>query len=86
MERNAILISEQDSVATVTEAVQRGDTVRWAAEADACVTALEEIPQYHKIAVRPAAAGETVLKYGEYIGKAKCDIAAGAWVHTHNLA
>ena len=37
MERNAILISEQDSVATVTEAVQRGDTVRWAAEEDACI-------------------------------------------------
>ena len=38
----------------------------------------------HKVASRPVAAGESVVKYGVVIGNATVDIAAGAWVHTHN--
>ena len=29
--------------------------------------------------------GETVIKYGQIIGRAKCDIKTGDWVHTHNV-
>ena len=43
------------------------------------------IPMAHKIARRPIAAGETVLKYGMPIGVATADIAAGEHVHVHNL-
>jgi hypothetical protein len=39
----------------------------------------------HKIAARPIAAGEKVIKYGVPIGSATCPIAAGEHVHTHNL-
>ena len=39
----------------------------------------------HKYALRPIAEGEAVVKYGEIIGKATRPIAAGDWVHTHNL-
>lgn len=39
----------------------------------------------HKIALRQISAGETVYKYGEEIGRAGADLAAGEWVHTHNL-
>lgn len=39
----------------------------------------------HKVAVRPIFKGEPVLKYGYPIGVATQDIAAGEWVHTHNL-
>ena len=39
----------------------------------------------HKIATRPIAKGEIVHKYGEEIGRAGSPIAAGEWVHTHNL-
>lgn len=46
---------------------------------------LGDIPAGHKIARCPIAAGEAVIKYGHRIGYAKCDIAAGEWVHTHNL-
>ena len=45
----------------------------------------EDIPMYHKIARVPIKAGEQVIKYGEYIGEAACDIPAGAYVHTHNV-
>ncbi len=38
------------------------------------------------VALRPLAAGETVVKYGCPIGRATSVIAAGAYVHTHNVA
>lgn len=43
------------------------------------------IPMAHKIARRPIAAGDAVLKYGMPIGVATVDIAAGAHVHVHNI-
>jgi altronate hydrolase len=39
----------------------------------------------HKLAARPIAAGEKVIKYGAPIGSATRDIACGEHVHTHNL-
>jgi len=44
------------------------------------------IPRGHKVALRDIAAGAQVRKYGQSIGVAKGDIAAGDHVHTHNLA
>lgn len=40
----------------------------------------------HKIARRPVPAGGVVRRYGQVIGRAKSDIAAGDHVHVHNLA
>lgn len=40
----------------------------------------------HKVALRPIAKGENVIKYGFPIGHATADIAEGEWVHSHNLA
>ena len=40
----------------------------------------------HKYALARIAKGENVIKYGQPIGHAICDIAEGEWVHTHNLA
>ena len=45
----------------------------------------ETVPAGHKYALRPIAAGDTVIKYGEIIGRATKDIAEGEWVHTHNV-
>ena len=39
----------------------------------------------HKIAIRPIAAGDPVLRYGQIIGAATTDIAPGDHVHTHNI-
>lgn len=46
---------------------------------------LADIPMYHKIARVPIKAGSEIIKYGEYIGEAECDIPAGSYVHTHNV-
>ena len=44
----------------------------------------EDIPAGHKFALRDIPAGEPVIKFRASIGNASADIAAGAWVHTHN--
>ena len=49
------------------------------------LTVRDAIPYGHKVAVRPIAVGELIIKYGEEIGVATHDIAAGAYVHVHNL-
>jgi (2R)-sulfolactate sulfo-lyase subunit alpha len=47
--------------------------------------ALKDIPLGHKIALKDADAGGTVIKYGHDIGKVVAGIKAGDHVHIHNL-
>ena len=49
------------------------------------VTALEHIPQGHKMALRCLEMGDQVVKYGFSIGHATAAIAPGSWVHAHNI-
>ncbi len=44
-----------------------------------------DVPVGHKIALVDIKKGDTVIKYGEDIGKAVADIAKGEHVHVHNL-
>ena len=46
---------------------------------------VDQIPQGHKVSLRPIAAGTEVLRYGVVIGHALKDIPAGAWVHERLL-
>lgn len=46
----------------------------------------EKIPAGHKVALADFAEGAAVVKFGVRIGHATTAIAAGAWVHLHNLA
>ena len=50
------------------------------------VTILNAIPSGHKAALSAIPKGEQVIKYGFPIGHAAANIAAGEWVHTHNMA
>ncbi len=52
----------------------------------ALIRASSDVPMGHKIAIRPIGGGEPVRKYGQIIGHATQPVAAGEWVHTHNLA
>ena len=49
------------------------------------VTLREDVARGHKFALRDIAAGEHVIKYGYPIGHATEAVAAGAWIHSHNL-
>jgi altronate hydrolase len=78
-----LAISARDNVATALEPLDRGRVV----EANGIsVTAGERIAAGHKIALCAIGSGEAVIKYGSPIGLASRDIAAGAHVHTHNVA
>lgn len=44
-----------------------------------------DIPLGHKIALRDFKPGDTVVKYGEDIGKVVVPIKQGELVHVHNL-
>ncbi len=50
------------------------------------ITVTGLIPPGHKVAVRAIAQGEPVRRYNQIIGTATQPIAAGAHVHSHNLA
>ena len=49
------------------------------------LTANADIPIGHKVALKDLKTGDTVVKYGEDIGKMVGDAATGDHVHTHNL-
>ena len=76
-----IRIHPADNVAVALEDVAKGEVL----EGFAPLAAAEDVKRGHKIALAPIAAGGAVVKYGCTIGLAKTDIAAGAWVHTHNV-
>ena len=79
----ALLVHPDDSVATLVEPAAAGDTVSFDGRT---VTALDDIPSGHKLAIATIAAGDHVVKFGFPIGAATSDIAIGAHVHSQNLA
>ncbi len=79
----ALVISERDNVATALHALEPGGPLEIAGTS---LTIREPIPSGHKIALRDIALGQEVVKYGSPIGVATTPIAAGAHVHTHNVA
>lgn len=78
----AIVINNSDSVAVALQNLQANDSF---VLCDQKVEILDDIPRGHKFALKDIASGESVLKYGYAIGRAKCDIKAGQHVHSHNL-
>ena len=49
------------------------------------LTVIGDVPYGHKIAVTDIPAGSHIMKYGESIGEAECDIRRGDYVHVHNM-
>ena len=84
-----IVHDEGDSVGVVVvEGIKAGDTLTgWIMDQDKLITmqAREDIPIGHKLAIKPLAANDTVIKYGVDVGRAVQPIAAGAHLHVHNV-
>lgn len=80
----ALLLHPKDNVAIAKNEIAEGTLLKLPSGHQ--VTVREKIPTGHKLALAPVAAGEMVRRYGYSIGAAACPIAAGDWVHTHNLA
>jgi altronate dehydratase small subunit len=83
----AIQMIAADSVATLLDDCRAGQEITVIGEARGTqLRALEHVAEGHKIALRPMADYENVIKFGTPIGHALRQIPAGAWVHLHNLA
>lgn len=77
-----IRIHPSDNVAVALEEIRAGEALT----VDGIhVTAAEDVQRGHKIALAQIAEGDAVMKYGNPIAVATREIAAGEWVHTHNV-
>ena len=86
MEINALLMDPADNVVTCVNEVPAGEKVIYRkGEEVLTLTALEDIPYCHKVALVDIAKGAEVIKYGESLGETSEDIPAGHWVAHHNL-
>lgn len=73
-----LLLNPQDNVAVALGNLDVGtDTAEG-------VRTIKRVPKGHKFAVRTIRVGETIVKFGQIIGRAKVEIPAGDWVHEHN--
>lgn len=81
-----IKIHDNDNVIVALNAIPAGTELTVPMEGGKLtVTAQEEIPAGHKMAVKEIPADGEIIKYGFRIGNAKEDIHKGQWIHTHNI-
>ncbi len=77
-----IQISPLDNVVVALHPIAKGEVIQ---AGELQVTALEDVPQGHKMSIKPIAQGENIVKYGFPIGHALADVQPGTWMHTHNV-
>lgn len=86
MKRLAVVVHENDNVATSLQDLKRGEEVILEVGGKKYnVILLNDIPFAHKFALKDINVGESVVKYGEIIGKATKPIKKGEHVHVHNI-
>jgi altronate hydrolase len=78
-----IVLHASDSVAIARLPLEPGDRILAAGRE---ITVRQPVPAGHKVAIRPAAPGENLLRYGQVIGRASAPIEPGDHVHLHNLS
>ena len=76
-------IHPEDNVVVCLEEMKKGETITLSTGLE--VTAAEDIPAGHKIAIKDFNEGDNVIKYGYPIGHATESIGIGRWVHTHDI-
>jgi D-threo-aldose 1-dehydrogenase len=82
-EPKLILLHQNDNVLVCVAPIAAGESI----EIDGAVLhAVEDIGVGHKVARRAIWPEAKILKYGAPIGSATQTIAAGEWVHSHNMA
>ena len=88
-EPHFLVHSPKDNVGVVVvEELKAGtDMLGVITESDTTINlkAEHDVPIGHKVALQDLSAGDTVIKYGEDIGKMVGEAKTGEHVHTHNL-
>ena len=81
-QKSYVLLHQNDNILVSCRDLAPGETLRIDTQV---VTLTQPVLLGHKIARRPLAQGEKVLKYGAPIGTTLAKIATGEHVHLHNL-
>jgi len=79
-----LILNKSDNVAVAMRDLAAGEALKL--PDGATLTVATPVPRGHKIALRPIAEGEPVLKYSFSIGRASKPIGEGEHVHQQNLA
>ena len=86
MRLQALVMNDNDNVATAVCPLKRADTVDiQIGENTGSIVLLNDIPFGHKLATGDIESGENIVKYGEIIGRAVAGIRKGEHVHVHNV-
>ncbi|MBC7114483.1 MAG: UxaA family hydrolase [Archaeoglobi archaeon] len=85
MKIKAIKMSSEDNVATAIDDIEEGERIAVKNDEIFEIEAAQQIPFGHKIALRDISRGDSIIKYGEVIGRATADIRRGEHVHVHNV-
>jgi len=86
MRIDAILIHGKDNVAVALRDIYENEEIMIGEENGSFrMKVSEAIPFGHKIAVRYLEKDETIIKYGEVIGRTTIAIPLGAHAHIHNI-
>ena len=86
MEINALLMHARDNIVVCVKDVARGSEVIFQKDGKICtLTAQNDIPACHKVAIVPIAQDAPVLKYGERIGLMNCAVEVGQLVDHNNI-
>lgn len=80
--KNLMKMNPRDTVAVALRSIAAGEELTIDG---LTLQAAQEIPQGHKIALTGFSSGDIITKYGSPIGHATAPIAAGDWIHTHNI-
>lgn len=78
----AVIVQPADNVATAVKELEPGTEL---VHGKMMVNLRGAIKAGHKFALQDIPKGNEIIKYGEVIGSATSDIAAGEWVHVHNI-
>lgn len=81
--QSLLILNDRDNVAVARTELGAGTELRLAG--GDVLKVMATVPAGHKIALRPIAKGDSVLKYGQVIGAASTPIGAGEHVHVHNV-
>ena len=82
-ENSVIHLNETDNIAVARVPLSFGQELK---VSGVSVTVRGAVPAGHKVALKHIGPGETILRYGQVMGRARVPIEAGEHVHVHNVA
>ncbi|MCB2217383.1 MAG: UxaA family hydrolase [Desulfobulbaceae bacterium] len=86
MKRDALAIKSDDNVATALRDLRSGETVTVGIDEQVVtVVMVDDVTFGHKLAISAIDAGQSIIKYGEIIGRATLPIPAGRHAHVQNI-